>query len=180
VIPTGWYSLTQSILILVGAALAFAGRDKRLWWPAGAMLLSLASARLATGLADLTLPILLIATPVSALAAARGRTAVSRVIAITYTPRLLCYAAYALGILPLWAMWEFSNFFLNIQIVALFTGAIGGGNLAPAWLAVVRRLYGGDATPAGSFSPPWRALEHNPGSGVERHPVAGPGADAAG
>lgn len=144
-IPTGWYSWTQSILILLGVALAFMGADRRLWWPAGAMLLSLVSARLATGLEAYTLPILLVATPICAMIAARpvvvlwesrppitppSRRYAIEVIAATYIPRLLCYGAYALGLVPLWAMWEFSNFFLWVQIIALFTGAIGGGNLA--------------------------------------------------
>jgi hypothetical protein len=128
-IPSGWYATTLSVLILTGAFLALTGRDRRLIWPAGALLLSLVSARSATALEAYTLPILLVATPVCAILAIIGRSRVSYVIAAVYLPRLACYGAFAFGLIPLWFMWEASNAFLIIQIIALFTGALGGGHM---------------------------------------------------
>jgi hypothetical protein len=127
-IPTGWYSLTLSILILVGVVLAFTSRDKGMRWAGAAMLLSLIVARSATAFSDYTMPILLAFTPFCVFIAVAGRNKASRLIAVVYIPRLACYTAYAGGFIPLWAMWEFSNFFLLIQIVALYAGSLGGGH----------------------------------------------------
>lgn len=129
-LPSGWYSLTQAILILLGAFLAFTGGDKRMRWPAGAMVLSLVSARLATALPDYTVLLAAISALVCGLIALRGQNNSARVIAATYLPRLVCYGAYAVGAIPLWFMWEASNAFLWIQIAALYVGAVAGGHMA--------------------------------------------------
>lgn len=133
-LPTGPYTIILTIGVILGAILAFTGRDRRLRWPAGAMILSLVAARAATAFPEAAMPILLIATPFCALwvgtpypGGARRHPAAS-VIAAAYVPRLLCYAANAFSLLDRAMMWEFSNFFLIIQIGALFAGVIGGGH----------------------------------------------------
>lgn len=127
-VPTGWYTATLSVAVLVVVVAALTGRDHRLRWPAAAMLLSLVAARTATAWPDFTLPILLATTPVTAVLAALGRTRESYVVAAAYLPRLSFYALFALGVLPLWAMWEASNLFLIVQIGALGAGSFGGGH----------------------------------------------------
>lgn len=138
-IPIGIYALTLSLGIILGAVLAFTGKDQRMWWPAGAMLLSLLAARTATALPDAALPILLVSTPITALVALRGGNRASRVIAIAYLPRLACYIALAWSLIPRWAMWEFSNAFLVIQIGALIIGTLSGGHIIRDWLGLGSR-----------------------------------------
>lgn len=147
-LPTGWYSISLAIGVLLGAILAFTGRDRRLRWPAGAMILSLVAARAATAFPEAAMPILLIATPFCALwvgtpylGGARRHPAAS-VIAAAYVPRLLCYAANAFSLLDRAMMWEFSNFFLIIQIAALFAGTWAGGHVV-----LDRMVLGSGASP---------------------------------
>ena len=128
-IPTGWYTITINSLVLIGVILAFTKRDRSMWWAAAAMFLSVIAARSATALADATLPILLVATPILLLMALQGRNRASYVIAAVYLPRVACYGLYAAGLIPLWAMWEFSNAFLLIQIGALWAGSLSGGHM---------------------------------------------------
>lgn len=138
-VPTGWYSVSLAIGVILGAILAFTGRDRRLRWPAGAMLLSLVAARAATAFPGAALGILLVITPAcvwlclvpglrTPWAAPSDAFRAANVISALYVPRLLCYAANAFSLLDRAMMWEFSNFFLIIQIGALFAGVIGGGH----------------------------------------------------
>jgi len=161
-IPTGPYTITLALGVLLGALLAFTGLDRRLRWPAGAMILSLIAARAATAFPDDAMPILLVMTPACAWLAlvnhkilrrethypylfsinSLGISRAASVIAILYVPRLLCYAANAFGLLDRAMMWEFSNAFLVLQIAALFAGVIGGGHAIFSRLSLGADAFG--------------------------------------
>lgn len=136
-LPTGPYTITLTIGVILGAILAFTGKDRRLRWPAGAMLLSLVAARAATAFPEAALGLLFVSSGLCAYLALVPAIAAespdqgpraSRVIAAVYVLRLLCYAANAFNLLDRAMMWEFSNAFLIIQIGALFAGTWAGGH----------------------------------------------------
>lgn len=164
-IPTGLYSISLAIGVILGAILAFTGRDRRLRWPAGAMILSLVAARAATAFPEAALGILLIWTPICVYIAIRPYIdkpvtspvgSVPAVIAIVYVPRLLCYAANAFSLLDRAMMWEFSNFFLIIQIAALFAGTWAGGHVV-----LDRMVLGSGASPRRSVYLPRSSSERD-------------------
>lgn len=171
-LPTGPYTIILTIGVILGAILAFTGRDRRLRWPAGAMILSLVAARAATAFPEAALGILLVVTPLCAWLAISGpprrltadgsydldwtKPAAIKVIAIVYVPRLLCYAANAFSLLDRAMMWEFSNFFLIIQIAALFAGTWAGGHVV-----LDRMVLGSGASPRRSVYLPRSSSERN-------------------